>query len=141
MVLSITIILAVPFIIMEFVPLSLEHGVAEWPKVLGFLFSGAISFLWIVYLRKLDIYEPEKWRYIIIIFVVSCLTIWAVFPISSFINNLGFVLNGNPINDFLYCVFSIGMVEELVKLVPVIIFINNKKMFNESYDYLFYASV
>ena len=140
-VLIIVLILAVPLIIVEFLPLSLEQAITTWPKVLGLLFSGAISFLWIVYLRKLDIYEPEKWRYIIIVFIVSCITIWAVFPISSFINSLGFVLNGEPVNDFLYCVFSIGMVEELVKLVPVLIFISNKKMFNESYDYLFYASV
>ena len=139
--LLILLIIVIPFLVIDFLPLSWVKAIPEWPKVLGFLFSGAISFLWIVYLRKLDIYEPEKWRYIIIIFVVSCITIWAVFPISSFINNLGFVLNGNPINDFLYCVFSIGMVEELVKLVPVIIFVSNKKMFNESYDYLFYASV
>ena len=139
--LLILLIIVIPFLVIDFLPLSWEKAIPEWPKVLGFLFSGAISFLWIVYLRKLDIYEPEKWRYIIIIFVVSCITIWAVFPITSFINHLGFVLNGNPINDFLYCVFSIGMVEELVKLVPVIIFVSNKKMFNESYDYLFYASV
>lgn len=140
-ILLITLILVIPFLIIDFLPLKLEYTITEWPKVLGILFSGAISFLWIVYLRKLDIYEPEKWRYIIIVFVVSCITIWAVFPISTFINNMGFVLNGKPINDFLYCVFSIGMVEELVKLVPVLIFIGNKKMFNESYDYLFYASV
>ena len=139
--LSIILIIVMPFMIIEYVPLSLGHAISEWPKVLGFLFSGAISLLWINYLRKLDIYEPEKWRYIIIIFIASCITIWAVFPISSFINNTGFVLNGEPINDFLYCVFSIGMVEELVKLVPVLLFINNKKMFNEPYDYLFYASV
>lgn len=141
LVLHIIMILLVPFIIIEFVPLSLNHEITEWPTVLGFIFSAAISFLWIVYLRKLDIYEPEKWHYIALVFVVSCITIWAVFPISSFINNMGFVLNGDPINDFLYCVFSIGMVEELVKLIPVLIFISNKKMFNESYDYLFYASV
>ena len=140
-VLIIVLILVVPFVIIEFLPLSLEQAITVWPKVLGFLFSGAISFLWIVYLRKLDIYEPEKWRYIIIVFAVSCITIWAVFPISSFINSSGFVLNGEPVNDFLYCVFSIGMVEEIVKLVPVLIFISNKQMFNESYDYLFYASV
>lgn len=134
-------ILVIPFLMIEFLPLNLEYAITEWQKVLGILFSGAISFLWIVYLRKLDIYEPEKWRYIIIVFVVSCITIWAVFPLSSFFNNMGFVLNGKPINDFLYCVFSIGIVEELVKLVPVLIFVGNKKMFKESYDYLFYASV
>ena len=100
MVLHITLIIVMPFIIIEFLPLSLEQAITNWPNVLGFLFSGAISILWIVYLRKLDIYEPEKWRYIIIVFAVSCITIWAVFPISSFINNLGFVLNGEPINDF-----------------------------------------
>ena len=141
LVLHVIVIIAIPLIIIEFLPLSLTHSITEWPKVLGFIFSAAISILWIVYLRKLDIYEPEKWRYIAMVFVVSCITVWAVFPISAFINNAGFVLNGEPVNDFLYCVFSIGMVEELVKLLPVLIFISNKKMFNESYDYLFYASV
>ena len=141
MVWHVILIILIPFIVIEFMPLSFEQSISEWPTVLGVVFSAAISLLWIIYLRKLDIYEPEKWQYIILVFTISCATIWAVFPISAFINNLDFVLNGEPVNDFLYCVFTIGMVEELVKLVPVLILIGNKKIFNESYDYLFYAAV
>lgn len=141
LVIRVSAIILIPLLIIRFVPISFEQAITEWPKILGFMFSAAISFIWIVYLRKLDIYEPEKWRYIFLIFIISCITVWAVFPITAFINSRGFILNGEPLNDFLYCVFSIGMVEELVKLVPVLLFIGNKKIFNESYDYLFYASV
>ena len=141
LVVRIVLIILLPIIIIELVPLSFEQANQNWPEVLGIIFSAAISLLWIVYLRKLDIYEPEKWSYIILVFALSCISIWAVFPISKIINDLGFVLNGNPINDFFYCVISIGMVEELVKLLPVLIIIGNKKIMNEPYDLLFYASV
>ena len=130
-----------PFVLVELFPLSFDQSVDDYPVIVGYLFSASISLLWIIYIRKLDIYEQEKWRYILLVFGMSCLTIWLVFPITDFINGLGFKLNGSPVNDFLYCFISIGMVEELVKMIPVLIIIMNKKIINESYDYLFYASV
>ena len=137
---KIALILAIPLILIEFIPLSL-HLSLGWPAILGIVFSASISLIWLIYIRRLDIYEMEKWKHIILVFVLSCVTIWAVFPISNLINNAGFRLNGQPINDFLYCVFSIGMVEELVKMIPVLLILKSKKIINESYDYLFYASV
>ena len=137
----VVLIIALPFLIVELFPISFNQSISNYPTIIGFFFSAAISLLWIVYIRKLDIYEQEKWRYIGLVFIMSCATIWLVFPISRLINNLGFSLTGEPINDFLYCVISIGMVEELVKMIPVLIIILNMKVINESYDYLFYASV
>lgn len=139
--LRIVLILLIPLLLIEFMPVSLEQSLGDWPNLLGLLFSAAISCIWIVYIRRLDIYEQEKWRYVILVFIMSCLTIWAVFPISRAIDAAGFILNGNPVNDFLYCFISIGMVEELVKLLPVLVIIKSRKIMNESYDYLFYASV
>ena len=134
-------IIILPLIIVELLPFSLHLSMPAYPTYLGLLFSASISLLWVIYIRKLDIYEQEKWRHIILVFVMSCLTIWLVFPISNMLNNFGFSLNGQPVNDFLYCFIGIGMVEELVKMIPVLIIILNKKVINESYDYLFYASV
>lgn len=138
---QIILIVSIPLIVVEFIPAGIGDKIGYWPKVLGYLFSAAISLLWVVYIRKLDIYEPEKWRYIFFVFLISCTTIWAVFPISNLINELGLNLNGHPVNDFLYSVVTIGMVEELVKLIPVLLLMLNRKIFNESFDFLLYASV
>ncbi|MEN8248660.1 MAG: PrsW family intramembrane metalloprotease [Bacteroidota bacterium] len=140
-VIQIILIIGIPLIIVSFLPAGIGDKIGFWPKALGYLFSAAISILWVVYIRKLDIYEPEKWRHILFVFILSCLTIWAIFPITNGINSLGFELNGNPVNDFLYSVITIGMMEELVKLIPVLIIMLNKKILNESFDFLLYASV
>ena len=137
----ILLIILIPLLAVELIPLNFHQSITEYPLIIGVIFSASISILWIVYIRKIDIYEQERWVYIVLVFALSCITIWLVFPISGLINDLGFNLNGNPINDFLYCTLSIGMVEELVKLIPVLIVIRSKKIINESYDYLFYASV
>lgn len=141
LVIRIILIILVPLAVIELIPLSINQSNSSYPEVIGFAFSAAISLIWIVYIRKLDIYEQESWKFVLLVFAMSCITIWLVFPISSLINNLGFKLNGQPINDFLYCVVGIGMVEEFVKMIPVLIIIKTKRIINESYDYLFYASV
>ena len=105
------------------------------------LFSGLISALWIRYLRSIDIYEPERKIYLALTFFMACITIWFVFPLSRQINSLGFVLNGEPLNDFLYCVVGIGMVEELVKILPIYFLLRFTKQINEPIDYIVYGSV
>lgn len=137
----IALILGIPAIIIAIIPDLLVNEIATWSNLIGIAFAFSISAIWVIYVRKLDIYEQEKWLPIILVFALSCATIWLVFPISDFINSRGFVLNGEPVNDFLYCFISIGMVEEFVKLLPVVIILLNKKVINEAYDYLFYASV
>ncbi len=137
----IALILGIPAIIIAIIPDLLVNEIATWSNLIGIAFAFSISAIWVIYVRKLDIYEQEKWLPILLVFALSCATIWLVFPISDFINSRGFVLNGEPVNDFLYCFISIGMVEEFVKLLPVVIILLNKKVINEAYDYLFYASV
>lgn len=110
-----------------------------------FLASIAISFsisaIWAYYVRSLDIYERERWRNIILVFIIGCATTFLVFPIAGFINDLGFSLNDGFINDFFYCVIGIGMVEEFVKLIPLLIIMRFKKVVNEPFDFILYASV
>jgi len=113
---------------------------------LNFWFGVLISFLisanWAFYLRKLDVFEPESWLHIFLVFAMGAITVWLVFPISGFLRTeVGFRLNGSAFNDFMYSTIAIGMVEEFVKMIPLIIIIRFRNIVNEPFDYLLYASV
>lgn len=109
--------------------------------VFGMVISFIISLVWAVFVRKLDAFETESWLPIIAVFLMSCVSLFLVFPMSNAINGFGFDLNGEVWNDFLYCCIGIGAVEELVKLIPLLIIIRFKKIVNEPFDYIVYASV
>lgn len=111
-------------------------------NVYGFVGAFLVMLAWLLYVRSLDIYDKEKWYHLIGILLLSALLTYAVFPLSDFVNyELGFSLNGEPLNDFLYCVFGIGAVEELVKIIPVLLYLAFSKSINEPYDYILYGSV
>ncbi len=102
-----------------------------------------IAWTWVDYFRLIDVYEKEKLKYFIIIFFLG----WASVLIVLWINHIlsqfvVFELNGYFINDFLYCTFGIGAIEEFAKLIPfLIIYTFIKKEFNEPVDYLIFISI
>lgn len=108
----------------------------------GFVAAFLIMASWVIFLRKLDIYEVEKWKYIVITVLSGMLFTFATYPLTD-INNqlLGFNLNGGLVNDFFYCVFGIGAVEELVKIIPLLLMLRFTKAINEPFDYILYASL
>ena len=105
------------------------------------LFSLSISLIWIHYIRKLDIYEEEKWYFITGCFLLGCGTTFLVFPMTDFIHSMGFFLNNRPVNDFLYAVIGIGLVEEIVKMIPVWLLLLFTRAIDEPYDYILYGSI
>lgn len=108
----------------------------------GFVAAFLIMASWVIFLRKLDIYEAEKWKYIVITVLSGMLFTFVTYPLTD-INNqlLGFNLNGGLINDFFYCVFGIGAVEEFVKIIPLLLMLRFTKAINEPFDYILYASL
>ena len=108
---------------------------------------GAIAALlimcsWIMYLRKLDIFEVEKWKHIIITVLLGMVFSFLTYPLSDFDNLIfGFKLNGGLINDFFYSVIGIGAIEEFVKIVPLLLMMRFTKAVNEPFDYIKYASL
>jgi len=52
-----------------------------------------------------------------------------------------FSLNGNLLNDLIYCIFGIGLIEETVKIIPFLFLLRFKSIINESVDYIVYASI
>ncbi len=109
------------------------------------LIAFCISAVWLMYVRQLDIYEPERWGHLIAVFALSCVsTMFLAQWLYELVDSWGFYLDqGEQIwNDVLYCIFAIGGIEELTKILPVaIVLIVFRKAINEPYDYLLYGSV
>jgi len=91
----------------------------------------------------IDIYEKEDLRYALLVFIMGALSVFVVWGIQwSILIPSGFEINGNFLNDFLYCVFAIGAVEEFAKLIPFLVFYRFfKREVNEPIDVIFYCSV
>ncbi len=101
-----------------------------------------VSFIWIFYLRLMDVYNREKWLNIMVVFLLGGLFTNLCLPIYDYAYyQLEFYINGEVWNDFWYCVLIIGGSEELVKCLPWLIFGFAFGRFKEPFDYVIYASV
>jgi RsiW-degrading membrane proteinase PrsW (M82 family) len=106
------------------------------------LLSFSISLIWFLYLLKVDHFEKEPFKTVLLVFALGAVFTFFVFPLSTFVNEyFHFQLNGDLWNDWWYCVFGIGMIEEFVKLIPFLIILKFSKQVNEPFDYIFYASI
>jgi len=111
-------------------------------NLIGFLGALLVMLSWLFYLRRLDIYEPEKWKTMGFTFILGVIFSELTFLLSD-LNTMftGFTLNGNIFNDLMYCIIGIGVIEELVKIIPVLIILKYTHAINEPVDYLIYGSV
>ena len=109
------------------------------------VFCGGLSFItaliWLDYVLKLDVYNREKVWHVWAVFLLSVGASFFADPLYGLVKSMGFSLNGYPMNDFLYSVFSIGIIEEAIKIIPFILFFRFVKGLNEPFDYLLFASV
>jgi len=121
---------------------AIFRGVFSGFNILGFIAAFLIMASWTIYLRKLDIFEVEKWQHIIITVILGMVFSLITYPLSDFDNLIfGFKLNGGLINDFLYSVIGIGAIEEFVKIIPLLLMLRFTKAVNEPFDYIKYASL
>ncbi|MFT4679142.1 MAG: RsiW-degrading membrane proteinase PrsW (M82 family) [Flavobacteriales bacterium] len=119
--------------------LSDESGL--FLSLFSVIFAIGISLFWLWYVRSLDMFEKEPVGALLLTFLMSCITIWLVFPYHDLLELFGFVLNGEPWNDWWYCVVGIGLIEETVKIIPFLIMLRLSKEVNEPFDYIFYGAV
>lgn len=101
-----------------------------------------ISWIWIDYFRLTSIYKTSSLKYIILCFIIG----GAAIPITHFIHdNLiesnNWDLNNTLLNDLLFSIFGVGMVEECSKLIAFFIFyFLFKRLFKEPIDYILYSA-
>lgn len=121
---------------------AIIKAIARKIDLLGFLGAFLILAVWVMYLVKIDMYEKEKWYHLLFTLLAGAVFALPAFYLHDF-NRLvlGYELNGQPLHDFIYCVVGIGMVEELVKIIPFLLIMRFTKILDEPIDFLVYASL
>lgn len=100
-----------------------------------------ISWIWIEYFVKIDIYNRNSKTLIFSAFGLGCISVFVVFFFDWIIAISLWSMNDNIINNFLFCWFKIGLVEEISKSIPlVILFFPLKKHFKEPIDIIAFLS-
>ncbi|MGZ4089865.1 MAG: PrsW family intramembrane metalloprotease, partial [Bacteroidia bacterium] len=85
----------------------------------------------------------EKTYHILVTFVLGTIIPFIIYPLHDYVfDPLGISDSVNPVYSFLYFTFAVGLVEELIKCLPLIIVLFLfKKAVNEPLDYVKYICV
>jgi RsiW-degrading membrane proteinase PrsW (M82 family) len=90
-------------------------------EVIAFaLISLFIAWIWVDYFRLVDIFDRSSLLRIVIVFFLGAATVLPVVYTGEYmLTPLGLGLDGNFLNDLLYCFAGIGLPEEIMKIVPL----------------------
>lgn len=98
-----------------------------------------IAVMWLVLLKRLDAFEPEPTWALLVVFGMGCLAVQLlILPLHQFMR--GIDPRSSTVQDIYYAVFHVGVVEEIIKLVPVVLFAMISRQINEPVDFLIYGS-
>lgn len=102
----------------------------------------AILLIFLCYLWKMDLFEPEPQIPVLKTLLFGMLLGIVGFLIAD-INQLtlSFRWNEYYFGHFNWSAFPEGLIAELLKLIPVFYLLRSTREVNESFDYIFYASV
>lgn len=109
---------------------------------INFLAGFLILLVWFIFLVQLNVFKKNNWAGYLLIFFLGTSFSYLCFPLYDFYDLvLGFSRNGNVGNDLLYCILGIGVIEELVKIIPFLLVLRFTGFIKEPIDYLIYASI
>ncbi len=109
----------------------------------GATIAALIPIIWILFLRKLDLFKQLKLPPIIIVCILGALTTFLAHPVYKYlIDPTGFTTDGTIEGDLLYSIIGIGLPEELMKILPVfLVLLFFPKLIKEPFDLIIFASV
>jgi protease PrsW len=108
----------------------------------GFVGALLILLIWLWFFHRLDVFEPEKPLYLAAVLLLGMLfAVGCHFLYDLYRFGLKFSLSGNLLNDFLFCVFGIGLIEETVKILPLFLMMWLSRQVDEAIDYVVYGAV
>lgn len=109
--------------------------------LLGLISATLVFGIWYFYVRSLDFFDKEKIKFTIIIVLAGALITFFTFPLSDAIHGLlGISFSENTFyNLFVYCFLGIGVIEEFIKLIPVLFILYFTNEIDEPIDFIYYA--
>ncbi|MFN6945137.1 MAG: PrsW family intramembrane metalloprotease [Cytophagaceae bacterium] len=105
--------------------------------------SGLIVFLiWFWYLFKILPEANRKIFYMILMVFLGFIFSFLAFPLYDLYRlRFDFYLDGDLFNDFVFCVFGIGLIEEFVKILPFLLIMFFGNVIKRPVDYIVFASL
>lgn len=118
--------------------MNVDLIIATSLQILAALF---MAFIWAAFLRKLDIFTPEKWWKITVAFVVGCLTPFPILILHEL--DPSFTIQPDTLSGtFAFFTINVGLVEEGAKFLGFLtLFMICRKWFDEEINFLVYASL
>lgn len=86
------------------------------------IISFFIAWIWVDYFRLIDIFNKDSLMKLVLVFFGGAASTVLIFLFQKIpIPHQWMIINGDAIHDLLYCIIGIGLVEELTKILPVIL--------------------
>ncbi|MCG9911303.1 MAG: PrsW family intramembrane metalloprotease [Flavobacteriales bacterium] len=100
-----------------------------------------VAILWMIYLRKVDVFQPETWKRIGITFLLGCLSVLPVLALHELFPYFFDKPPRSSVGLLFYYVFKVGLVEELSKLLFAVISLRFFIKQKEPVDYVVHAAL
>lgn len=121
---------------------SIFEGLNSVLWAISAILSLLISYIWFHHINQLDVFEPESYPPLILTFLGGVACTFLVDPLTDMYYFLiPMKHTGTIIQDFFVAVTQIGMIEEFVKLIPLLVLWRFTKVLNESFDFILYGIV
>jgi len=107
---------------------------------LAVLCAIGIMLVWMAYIRKLDILKPENWLLLLLIVALGGFFSNFTFPVDDtyrFLTHTPFIEENT--GDFFFWFVNVGMVEELVKIIPLLLLVWFTPIIKKPIDYIIFA--
>lgn len=108
-------------------------------NIIGTLGALLISFVWLTFLRRLDVFEREHWRFTLLATLLGAVSTVFLSIAIALPPLRDLETNGDLLHDLLFFIFRVGLLEELTKFLPLLLMVRWTKEVNEPYDFLKYA--
>lgn len=112
-------------------------------NLLGFVSALLVTGIWLYYVRNLDFFRLESVSYTILGFALGMFATFFTFPLSDLVRDTFEIAYSSSTfyNLFVYSFLGIGIVEETIKLVPVICILLFTREIDEPIDLIYYACI
>ncbi|MFN3402802.1 MAG: PrsW family intramembrane metalloprotease [Cytophagaceae bacterium] len=109
----------------------------------AFIAALLVLIIWLIYILRLDVFQKEHYGLVLLILIYGMgFSLLSFYLYDLFNFSFSFRQTGSPFNDLLFCIFGIGFIEELVKIIPLLIlYLFFRSHLDEAYDYILFACV
>lgn len=125
------------FIILSSLLINCFYDIAFFVALCSAIF---LPICFIFFFRKIDIFEPERYRDLFFTFCLSVVTLSILFFLVLPFWHALFGITSEP-DSFLQTLLGVALIEEVFKILPVLYILKTTKFINEPIDYIIYASI